>query len=182
MVVELSLKRYISGVCWRFSKLNSLFSLLAEETLHGLLLPIWDPITPVWPVQLLHKIGHIRCAHICMLIVQVFAWTFVCFGKCCANICTQKCLVIHQGKEIMFNLGKAAKMWQRIVVVENVKLAHACIAHTCCWHRMQQKVCSDFWSKGVEWILAGSGDQSSAKLEGNIDIQQHTKNTNSTVG
>ena len=69
-------------------------------------------------------------------------------------------LVIYKGKEIIFNLGKAAKMWQRIVVVENSKLAHACKAH-----KMQKRLRSDFWSELLEWMLAGSGNQSQSNWE-----------------
>ena len=42
--IKLDGTKYISGICWRFSKLNSLFPLLLEETLHSLQLPIWDPV------------------------------------------------------------------------------------------------------------------------------------------
>ena len=75
--------------------------------------------------------------------------------------------VIYKGKEIIFNLGKAAKMWQWIVVVENSKLAHACKAH-----KMQKRLRFDFWSGmdfGRKW------ESISVKLGVNIDIQQHTE-------
>ena len=65
-------------------------------------------------------------------------------------------------------------MWKQIVAAEHFKLPHARKAHLLqLLQKMQKMLCSNFWLKGLEWILAGSADHS-AKLGVNIDIQQHT--------
>ena len=95
----------------------------------------------------------------------------------CANICTDNSGLQKDTTSVSSsegNVRKAAKMWKRIVAAEHFELPHARKAHLLqLLQKMQKMLCSNFWLKGLEWILAGSADHS-AKLGVNIDIQQHT--------
>ena len=82
----------------------------------------------------------------------------------------QQGLQQRQGRKSL----ERGKMWKQIVAAESFKFAHACKAHLLLAEIAKKRLSSDFWLKGLEWIVAGSVDQSPAKVGVNIDIQQNT--------